>query len=417
VISLEAAIVIGAVCVLLEGFFSGAEIALISADRLKLRQRAAAPEAGAHKGQQLQARPHLQQANNRLGSNLAVVANSVVLTLALLQLDTANSELIAIAVISPVTLIVGEIVPKTVFQQRADLLATKVVYPLRMASIALRPGVLLMEGFASLMTRLAGVDRQRAFVTRDELLALIEAEAPATSEITAGEREMISNVFALSDSTVYDVMVPLSEVTALPEDTTVGEAALEVADKQHTRIPIYRSRVDDIVGVVHAFDLLKVGPGGKSQPVAEIARPAVFVPESKPTVDLLLELKSGRNQLAVVVDEYGGATGIATIEDILEEIVGEIEDEYDVGPSPIRREGVGTWRVEAKTPVARVNEELKLTLPEHEDYESLAGLLLEELKRIPRPGDTVGFDGVTITVLTASDRAVGDVRIQTSKRK
>ena len=149
----------------------------------------------------------------------------------------------------------------------------------------------------------------------------------------------------------------------------------------------------------------------------EIARPALFVPESKPTVDLLLELQRAGSHLAVVVDEYGGATGICTIEDILEEIVGEIEDEYDRGPSPIRAEGPGLWRVLARTPIAQVNLALKIALPEGEDYETLAGLLLDRLKRIPHEGESVRFEGVTVTVVTASERAIEEVRIRVGRRR
>src|SRR5690606_32619944 len=138
-------------------------------------------------------------------------------------------------------------------------------------------------------------------------------------------------------------------------DSTAGEAALEVADKQHSRMPVYRERVDNVVGVLHVFDLLQVGVRGKDRPIGELATAPVFVPENKPAVDLLVELQGTGNQLAVVVDEYGGATGIVTIEDLLEVVVGEIEDEYDVEPSPIVAERPGVWRINGKTEVDRVN--------------------------------------------------------------
>jgi CBS domain containing-hemolysin-like protein len=203
---------------------------------------------------------------------------------------------------------------------------------------------------------------------------------------------------------------------ALPEDATLGEAALEVADKQHTRIPIYRSRVDDIVGIVHAFDLLRRGRENRNVLVSEIARPPTFVPESKLAVDLLVELQGTGNQMAVVVDEYGGATGIISVEDILEEIVGEIEDEYDTGPSPLLREAPGVWRVKARTTVERVNEELGVDLPEDEEYESIGGLILEHLKRIPRTGESLTLGTVTLTVLSGDARAIDEVRIRLMKR-
>jgi len=317
-----------------------------------------------------------------------------------------------------VLLVFGELVPKTLFQENANRWVTALVYPLRAASIVFWPAVYILGRFTSFVTLTLKVEERRAQVTRDELRLLLEAapegSAPAIPE---AERSMITNVLDFGDTTVYDVMMPLSEVTALPEDATLAEAIAEITDKQHTRIPIYRERVDQIVGVLHAFDLLSAEVAGRQGTVSDLARPPIFVPESKPTVDLLVELQRAGQQLAVVVDEYGGATGVCTVEDILEEIVGEIEDEYDRGPSPIRLEGPGLWRVLAKTSIAQVNETMKISLPEGDDYETIAGLLLDRLKRIPREGETVRLGPITITIIGASDRAIEEVRIRVGKAK
>jgi CBS domain containing-hemolysin-like protein len=211
-------------------------------------------------------------------------------------------------------------------------------------------------------------------------------------------------------------MVPLSEVTALPEDTPVHEAALEVADKQHSRMPVFRSRVDDIVGVVHVFDLLQAGPDARTKPVADVMRPPTYVPETMKAADLLVELQAEGQHLAIVVDEYGGAVGIVTIEDLLETIVGDIDDEYDREPSPIRVEKPGVWRAAAKTPVARINQELDLGLPESDDYETVAGLLIDRFRHIPDAGESLTIGGAVIEVVAATGRAIETVRI-TKKRK
>jgi CBS domain containing-hemolysin-like protein len=351
VISVPVAIAVGAVCVLIQGFFSGSEIAMVSANRAKLRHRAAEGDSRAMMAEKFLSEPEVLLATTLMGTNIALVTFSVTMALALLHSNLGGGELLAIVTVTPMTLIFGELVPKTLFQQNADRIVTHIIPPLRVASFIMRPGVWIMGGFAGAMTRMLGTDRKRAFVTRDELALLIEAEPTDSSEITEEEREMIANVFELSEDTAENVMVPLSEVTAVPEDTTLGEAALEVADKQHSRMPVFRSRVDDIVGIVHVFDLLQAGPTSKSEPVSEVARAAMYVPENKPAVDLLVELQAAGNHMAIVVDEYGGAVGIVTVEDILEEIVGEIDDEYDKGPSPIRQERPGVWRVEARTSI------------------------------------------------------------------
>jgi len=414
VIGVGTAMAVGCGCVLVQGFFSGSEIAMVSANRARLRKLAAEGDRGARLAEAFLAKPEVLLATTLLGTNLALTLFSVAVTMALIH--SGGAEALAILMVTPITLVVGEVVPKTLFQEHADALVTRIVYPLRLASIVFRPVAWLMGGFATVITRLLGTDRERAFITREELTLLIESPGAGKSEITEEEREMIANVFELSEATVEEVMVPLSEVTALPEDTTIGEAAREVADKQHSRMPIYRSRVDDVVGILHVFDLLQAGPKARSAKVSEVAKPATYVPENKPAAELLPELQRSGNPMAIVVDEYGGAVGIVTIEDVLEEIVGEIHDEYDAPPPQIRVERPGVWRVEAKTTVERLNEELGLVLPESDDYETVAGLLLERLKRIPEPGESLVLGHITIRVVAASDRAVEEVQILRRKR-
>jgi CBS domain containing-hemolysin-like protein len=418
VISLELTLIIVAVCAVLEAFFSGSEIAVVSANRTTLRRKAEEGDRAAKLTVEFIEHPQRLLATTLLGTNMSVVISTTVVTLAFLSYSN-DSELLTVAVLSPTLLVFGEIAPKTLFQQHADRWVTRLIYPLRAASVVFFPFVFLLGRVTTFVTRVLKVEERRALVTRDELRILLESGAGDTSvtAIPEAERSMITNVLDFGNTTVYDVMVPLSEVTALPEDATLDEAITEITDKQHTRIPIYRERVDQIIGVLHAFDVLTAEAANRRATVAELARPPIYVPESKPTVDLLVELQRAGQQLSVVVDEYGGATGICTIEDILEEIVGEIEDEYDRGPSPIRLEGPGLWRVLARTSIAQVNEAMKISLPEGEDYETIAGLILDRLKRIPREGETLRLGPVTITILGASDRAIEEVRIRVGKAK
>lgn len=410
-ISLTTAMLVGLICVLVEAFFSGSEIAMVSADRAHLRKRAEAGDRGAQLADGMLARPEQLLATTLMGTNLATVTFSVTVTLALVTSQTPNSAILAVLMVSPMTMIFGEIIPKTVFQQHADRLVPRIIYPLQAVSLILRPGVWLMSGFATAITRILGTETQRAFITRDELALLIEAEASDDSEITEEEREMIANVFELSEAEVRQVMLPLSEVIALPEDASLTEAVAQIADKKHSRMPVFRERVDNVVGIVHVFDLLSSVAAGTERPVSEVARPAHFVPGNKPAVDLLVELQGAGHHLAIVVDEYGGAIGTVTVEDLLEEIVGEIDDEHDLDPSPIRQVRPGVWRVSARTAVERVNDELDLDLPESDDYESIAGILLDHFKRIPERGESMIVGAVTLRVLSASERAVEVVQI------
>ncbi len=407
---------IATLAVFAQALFVGAEIALGSCDRARLRQRAAAGRKGARAAERLLAKQETTAATVLVGataSSLTIAAATALY----LSGRGLNHAWAALMILMPV-IVLGHLVPKAVAGAHADRLAPLFAVVLTPIGWLMRPLVLVVSAFAGAATRLAGTDKKKAFITRDELAMIIESEPTGDkkSGITADEREMIANVFELSEYSVGDLMVPLSEVTALPEDTTLGEAALEVADKQHSRMPVYRGRVDDIVGIVHAFDVLAAGVEGRARTVAEVARPAQYVPGSMKAVDLLVQLQVGGNPMAIVVDEYGGAVGIVTVEDLLETIVGDIDDEYDDEPSPIRQEKPGVWRVEAKIPVAKLNQALDLGIPESDDYETVAGFLIERFRRIPTPGSQVQVGGASIEVVAASDRSVEAVRITKRKR-
>lgn len=406
-------------CVVVQAFFVSAEVALSACDRTALRTRAAGGASNAARAERMLAVPQVTLATTLVGANLATLI--AVLVLAHELLVRGGSPLWAPLIAVPPLLVIGHLVPKAIVQAHADRVVDRIAGPLRLASFVLRPLVVVVGGFAAALTRVTRTDRKKAFVTRDELALLIESEPVGDKpEISADEREMIANVFELSEYDVSELMVPLSEVTALPEDAPIREAAVEVADKQHSRMPIYRSRVDDVVGIVHVFDILQAATGKGDKPdtrtVAELAHPPTYVPGTMKGSDLLVELQAEQQHLAIVVDEYGGAIGIVTIEDLLETIVGEIEDEYDVEPSPIRAEKPGVWRVEARTTVDRLNSELELGLPESDEYETIAGLLIDKFRRIPDKGESLAIGPLIIEIVAATDRAIEAVRITRRKK-
>ena len=412
-IALSTLVVVLIACVAAQAFFASAEVALGACDRQALRVRAAGGGAAALRIEQLLSVPRITLATTLVGANLATLI--AVIALAMHLSASEHSPWWALLVVPPL-LVLGHLVPKAIVQAHADRIVDLFARPLRFASLALRPIVAFVGGYAGLLTSVTKTQRDRAFVTRDELELLIESE-PQTDkpDISADEREMIANVFELSEYKVGELMVPLSEVTALPEDVSVGEAALEVADKQHSRMPIYRSRIDDVVGIVHVFDILQAATG-KEKPVAELAHPPLYVPETMKASDMLVQLQTERQHLAIVVDEYGGAVGIVTIEDLLEIIVGDIEDEHDREPSSIKQERPNVWQVPARTPVGRINLELGLTLPESDSYETIGGLLIERLRHIPGAGETLPLGPVVLEVVAASDRAIETVRITRRKK-
>ena len=410
-----AALILGT-CILCEAFFSGAEIALITADKVKLRHRAENATRRQRAILSFLEDPGELISTSLVGTSICVVLSTVIATLTFVQRFPGQAELLSLAVMTPLILIFGEIVPKSIFQNYADRLAPAAIRALWVFRTLFYPVIALGSWLSNLLLRMLGLEESRALMTREELSLLLRLPGrDGADRITADERRMVSRIFDFKETTVDDVMLPLSEVTAMPVTATLDEVAEEIADKQHTRLPLYRERLDQIVGIVHAFDVLRAK--GNEQ-VCDLCRPAIFVPESQPAVDTLVRLQREGQQLAVVVDEYGGATGIVTVEDILEEIVGEIDDEYDEAERDlIVREPAGTWRVVGKTPVARVNEVLKTSLPIGEDYETIAGLILDRVKRIPEVGETVTVDTVTLTITRSTERSIEEVRVRVAKKK
>ena len=409
-------VIIALVCVTIEGFFSGAEIAMVSASRAKLRAKVRQGSRAAELAERYLDSPQLLLSTTLLGTNLAVVTFSVTVTVFLLQGEYGGGEFVAVLMVAPLTLLFGEVIPKTFFQQRADALVTRLIFPLHAASLVLRPLILIVSACAQLVSRLSGGDAQRAFVTRQELGLLLDASDGVEADISKTEREMISNLLEMSEESVGNVMLPLSEVTAIPKDTTVEEAVREVADKQHSRMPVYDGRVDNIVGILHVFDLLSVGAHEREAPIQSLSRPVTYVPETVMAVDLLVRLQGSGTPMAVVVDEYGGAVGIVTIEDLLEEVVGEIEDEHDDSASLIVADQPGVWTIQAKASVARVNAELKISLPEEDSYESIAGLILHHLRRLPSTGESLVVGEFTLRVTEATNRSVEKVQLLRRRR-
>jgi CBS domain containing-hemolysin-like protein len=403
-------------CILFEALFSGTELALVSADKVRLRHHA---EGAGRRGKLIIAfldDPGELITTSLVGTNICVVLSTVVATLTLLQWFPHRAELISLAVMTPLVLIFGEIVPKSVFQAYADQIAPKAIYALWLFRLMVYPLVALGGLFSRALLRALGLDRQQAVMTREELGLLLRLPSrEGADRITADEKRMVTRAFDFKSLTVEQVMVPLSEVTALPVDCSLEEVAQEVADKQHTRIPLYQERLDQIVGIVHAYEVLRAREGESPR---ELCRPAIFVPESQLAVDTLFRLQREGHGMAVVVDEYGGATGVITVEDILEEIVGDIADEYDEEEVQlVTKEGQGVYRVVAKAPVDRVNDLLRLNLPESEEYESIAGLVLDQVRRIPPVGHEIRLGRVTLTVTRGTERGIDEVRLTVGRKK
>ena len=388
-------------CLLTTMFFSAAEMAFIAANRLRLRHLA--EEGSRTAARYLEAFRHPERilSTAMVGVTISHIVASSIATVVLIPAYGGWAWLVATAVITPVMLVFGEIIPKAVAREWATSLILRLYRPLTWASKLLLPFVFIANAIVAAMLRLVGgpVPDTRHFVSREELKALLAME-PGEAEVTTQEAEMIDKIFDLGDTTVREIMVPLVEMAMLPDTSTPDDAIALIQRRGFSRIPIYSQRETNIVGVVGAKDIL--ARGGEATTLAQLMRPPVYVPETKRNDDLLREMQRSRNHMAVVVDEYGVSTGVVTHEDI--------QDEHDRAPASVERLPDGSYLVAARTNLEELNEALDWTLPKR-DYETVAGLVLATLHRIPRRGEVFQVDGYTITVLEADERHVTAVKI------
>jgi magnesium and cobalt exporter, CNNM family len=400
---------IAVICLLATMFFSSAEMAFIAANRLRLRHLAEEGHATAAEYLEAFRHPEGTLATAMMGVTIAHVVASSATTFGLLPVLGGWAPLVATVLLTPIMLVFGEIIPKAVAREWATPLVLKLYRLLTWSSALLAPFVAFSQWVVTWVLRVfgAGQPDSRHFVSREELKALLSLE-PGEADVTTQEAEMIDKIFDLGDTTVREVMVPLVEVVMVPEIAPPSEVIAIIRSRGFSRLPVYRERETNIVGVVAAMDLLH--RGHQARRVDELMRQPFYVPETKRLDDLLRELQRGRMHLAIVVDEYGGSIGIVTLEDILEEIVGEIHDEHERPPASVERLPDGSYWVAARTRLDELNELLDWQLPKH-DYETVAGLVLSTLGRIPRRGEQFQVLGYAITVLEADARRVTAIKI------
>lgn len=241
--------------------------------------------------------------------------------------------------------------------------------------------------------------------TEDEIISLIE-ETDA-EELEEEEREIIRSVFEFGDTVAREIMTPRIDISGIKDTLRVSECIELVKESRHSRFPVYHENIDDVVGMVHVKDLLRYEAGDKEETlISQLVKRIDFVPETMPLNDLLQLMKKTRSQIVLVVDEYGGTEGLVTMEDVIEELVGEIEDEYDLAEKDFQRRSDGTIMVQARMPIYELNDELEAKLPESDEYDSLGGYVYSVLGRIPTPGETLDAPGFTLRIQSANQRQI-----------
>lgn len=377
---------------LLSAFFSGSETALLGADWLKMRYLARKGNRRARIHQRLMERRDLLLGTILVGNNLVNIAASAIATALALAAFGERGIAVATGGMTLLLLVFGEIAPKTFASQRAEPVALAVAPIFALLGRVLYPAVVTVTFLSNGLLRLFGARPEaapRPSLSEDEIRTLL-TEGGAAGAVAESKRRMLHGIFRMGRQTVREIMVPRTRIRALDVTTPLGEAADVFVTKGYTRLPVYRESLDEILGIAHARDALALvakTKGGEGN-LASIAREPFFVPESKDLESMLYEFQTRRTHMAVVVDEYGGVEGIVTLEDVLEEIVGEIRDEHDVEGEALRFLPGGEVLVQGGLSLRDVNARLKLKLPTDTDV-TLGGFVMTRLGHIPEVGESV----------------------------
>ena len=392
---------------------SAAETSFTSISRIKLKNLVEEGDLQAIEIEKLLSNPNKLLSTILIVNSVAVIVASSMSTVLALRFSATFGELISTILISLVVLIFCEITPKTAAVQNPLRWARVFGRPVRATAWLLQPVVLTLGAITNSLVRLMGgqMKYRGPFVTEEELRLLVtvgEEEGVLEEE----ETEMIHSIFEFADTTVREVMIPRIDMVTLESDATVDDAVDLALQGGFSRIPVYEENIDNIIGVLYIKDMLKhLREGHNSYLVRELVRSAYFVPETKKLDDLLREIQQKHVHMVIVVDEYSSVAGLVTIEDLVEEIVGDIQDEYDREEKLYEQVNEHEYIFNAKISIDEFNEIMDMTLDDT-DYETLGGFLYAQLDKIPNVDDTSVFDNVTFTVLSTHGRRITQVRVE-----
>ena len=414
---------------LLEGFFVAAEIALVSVRRSRIDQLVDEDRPGARRVRRLLDEPGRFLAVSQLGLTFIGFFASAFAAVSLAQqlagllvgagMDRGTADGVSLLIVTILlalfTIVFAELVPKTLALANAERVSLSLSLPIDLIARALGPIIVLLTGITNAIVRLFGAEvSSEAQITAEELRLIVE-RGGEQGVLEAEEEQMINAVIELGTRRVHEVMVPRIAMVTLPVTASFEEATDTIIAEGHSRIPVYEETIDQIVGILYAKDLLPFLKQESPDTAAlrTLLRTPVLVPESMTVDDLLHELQRRKVHLAIVLDEYGGTAGLVTIEDLLEEIVGEIQDEYDVEEPLIVKLSDDEARVDGRADVDELSElfDMSLALEDEAEYDTVGGLIYHRIGGVPKPGDEVKVDGLTLTVESTDGRRVGKVLV------
>lgn len=386
-------------------FFSGTETAFVSVNNVRVELWLRRNDRAAKIIHFFLERPEKFLYTTLIGNNIFNVAFASFATIYFNQfLQPEVSWIIIVAL----NLLVGEIIPKTLFRSLADWVVRKISYPLQFFYYLLFPLSIVISRISELLLSPFGYKKEeiRYFFSKKDIEILLTESKEMVRRTDPEQGDFLSAILSLRELRVRDAMVPRTEIIAVPNNVTIKELAEIFKKYGHTKVPVYSGTLDDVVGIVFLKDLFL-----KPNSLQDMIRPVTFIPETKRCSDLLSELRAKNTTIAIVFDEYGGTAGLITTEDLVEELFGDIEDEHDEQEIMIRQMDEKTYRVNARIEIEKLNETLMIQLPEEGDYETLAGFLLSQLGHIPRRDETFEYNQIKMTITKATRRKIQWVKI------
>lgn len=328
-----------------------------------------------------------------------------------------TAVLVEVIIVTLLVLIFAEVSPKLAAVKHSEAIAKLFAYPLSFVHVFLQPISRVLYGLTDFVMRIFGIEKSTISFSEEEVKTLVDVgEEQGTLE--KEEHKMLHAVIELSETMVREIMVPRTDVTMMHEDTTIEEAMEIIRQNRYSRIPVYGESVDDIEGVLYTRDLIQfLTKNPKNLVISEQLRPAYYVPETKMVDDLLRDFQEQRKKFALVVDEYGGLAGLVTLEDILEEIVGEIQDEHDNEQPIFRRINANTLKADARWDLDDVEDEIGISFPSGEGYDSLGGFLFHQFGEIPAENQEISYSGVKFKVLTVNSNRIIEVEIDSTNKE
>ncbi|MEG0069010.1 hemolysin family protein [Cetobacterium sp.] len=410
-------IIILVVLILLSGFFSASETALTSFKTTDLEDIEKTNKKTAHLLKKWLKSPNEILTGMLLGNNIVnILGSSIATALAINSMGNSPRSLaIVTGIMTILILIFGEITPKIMAKNNSKWFSKIVIGPMYYFGLLMKPVVKILMWTSILIGRILGVEvkTENMMFTEEDLISFVNV-GEAEGIIEEEEKEMIHSIVGLGETNAKEIMTPRTSMFAVEGNKTLDDIWEEMIEVGFSRIPVYEETIDNIIGVLYTKDVLNYLKGHTTETqVKELVREAYFVPETKSIIEILKEFKSKKVHIALVLDEYGGIGGVVTIEDLLEEIVGEIRDEFDnEEEEAIVEIDENRYEIDAMLDIETINKSLNIELPTSDDYESLGGLMMSELGKIPSIGDIVEFEDVKLIVVEVEKMRVSKVEIE-----